>query len=63
MVQERLLKGWSYKRIAADMKISPGTVDTHAQAIYAQHRVPGRSELIRQLGATHGVAARPRELV
>jgi DNA-binding NarL/FixJ family response regulator len=52
MVQERLLKGWPYKRIAADMHISPGTVDTHAQAIYAQHRVHGRAALIRQLGAT-----------
>ena len=52
MVQERLLKGWPYKRIATDMNISAGTVDTHAQAIYEQHRVHGRAELIRQLGAT-----------
>jgi hypothetical protein len=52
MVQERLLKGWPYKRIAADMNITRGTVDTHAQAIYEQHRVHGRAELIRQLGAT-----------
>jgi len=52
MVQERLLKGWSYARIAEDMSISRGTVDTHAQAIYRQHRVHGRAELVRQLGAT-----------
>jgi hypothetical protein len=56
MVQERLLKGWSYKRIAADMGITTGTVDTHAQAIYRQHRVHGRAELVRLLGAAPEVA-------
>ena len=50
-VLERLLRGWPYKRIAADMGISRGTVDTHAQAIYAQHRVHGRGELVALLGA------------
>lgn len=49
-VQERLLKGWSYKRIASEMGITAGTVDTHARHIYKQHRVHGRWELARQLG-------------
>jgi len=51
VVQEKLLLGWSYKRIAAEMGITCGTVDTHARKIYAEHRVHGRWELAKQLRA------------
>ena len=50
-VQELLLRGWSYKRIAAEMKIHWHTVVTHATKIYRQHGVHGRYELARRLGA------------
>lgn len=49
-VQERLLMGWPYKRIAADLGIATGTVQTHVRDIYRQHRVHDRRELARHLG-------------
>src|SRR5688500_1539542 len=49
-VQERLLKGWPYKRIAADLGITTGTVEIHARDIYRQHRVHDRRALARHLG-------------
>jgi DNA-binding CsgD family transcriptional regulator len=48
-VQELLLQGWSYKRIAAEMSIHWHTVMTHATKIYRQHAVHGRYELARKL--------------
>jgi DNA-binding CsgD family transcriptional regulator len=49
-VQERLLMGWTHKRIAADLGIGMGTVETHVRDIYRQHRVHDRRALARQLG-------------
>ena len=49
-VQELLLRGWSYKRIAAEMKIHWHTVMTHATKIYQQYGVHGRYELARRVG-------------
>ena len=49
-VQELLLKGWSYKQIAAEMKIHWHTVDCHVRKIYKQYAVHGRYELARRLG-------------
>jgi DNA-binding CsgD family transcriptional regulator len=51
-VQELLLKGWSYKRIAGEMKIHWHTVMTHATRIYRQYGVHGRNELARRFGVT-----------
>jgi transposase-like protein len=50
-VKERLLRGWSYKRIAADLGISPRTVSVCVWRIYAQHGVHSRLDLGRALGA------------
>jgi transcriptional regulator with XRE-family HTH domain len=49
-VQERLLQGWSYTRIAVEMGIKRQTVLLYAHKIYAQHRVHSLWELARHLG-------------
>lgn len=49
-VQELLLQGWSYKRIAAEMKIHWHTVDCHVRKIYKHYGVRGRYELARRVG-------------
>jgi len=49
-LQELLLKGWTYKRIAAHMQITLGTVDAYIRKIYKQHRVHNRYALARTLG-------------
>ena len=51
-VQERLLKGWSYKRIAQDLGVAEGTIMGCASRVYAQHGVHSRAELARKLGVT-----------
>jgi hypothetical protein len=60
-VQERLLRGWSYKRIAADMKVAEGTVMGYASRVYAQHGVHGRYELAKKLGINLVRPLRKRE--
>lgn len=49
-VQELWLKGWSYKRIAAEMEIHWHTVMTHVTKIYKQYGVHGRYELAKRVG-------------
>jgi DNA-binding CsgD family transcriptional regulator len=47
----RLIAGWSYKRIAAELGISFNAVHGDAKALFKQHGVRGRQALARQLGA------------
>jgi DNA-binding NarL/FixJ family response regulator len=49
-VQERLLKGWSYKQIAEDLKVAEGTIMGYASRVYPQHQVHSREELARKFG-------------
>jgi uncharacterized protein YerC len=66
-VFDRLLKGWTYDQIAADLNVGFTTVHRHAKQIYKQHAVHGRRPLARKLGLslppahhTHTPARRER---
>jgi DNA-binding CsgD family transcriptional regulator len=50
-VRERLLMGWSYKRIGKDLGMNVRTVQFHAGVIFWQDRVKIRSELARACGS------------
>ena len=50
-VCERLIKGWSDKQIAAELGISLEAEHGASKVLYKQHRVSGRRELARKLGA------------
>jgi DNA-binding CsgD family transcriptional regulator len=49
-VLARLLKGWTYDQIAADLGVGFATVSGHATTIYKQHEVAGRNRLAKKLG-------------
>ena len=49
-VLERLMKGWSYKRIAAALGISFNAVHWAVKSLCLRHGVHGRQELARKLG-------------
>ena len=44
-VLERLMRGWKYARIGADLGISEGTVETHVRNLCRQYAVKRRAEL------------------
>ena len=48
-VAELYIDGLSYKEIARALRISPGTVRTHLNAIYRKLEVSSRTELMRRL--------------
>lgn len=51
-VLERLVKGWTMKRIAADLGIREFTVSKYAQIVYRQHHVRTRRELVGVMQGT-----------
>ena len=57
-VLERLLKGWTMKRIAHDLGIGKDTVGKYAQIVYRQHHVRTRRELMGVLKGTNSSPSR-----
>lgn len=51
MVAERYAEGETYKKIAAELHISPSTARNHLAAIYRKLGVKNKPELIRELSA------------
>lgn len=48
-IAQLLLKGKTYKAIAAELHVSENTVKTHIKNIYAKYKIQSRSELINLL--------------
>ncbi|MBC8108947.1 MAG: hypothetical protein H7Z14_20345 [Anaerolineae bacterium] len=52
-VLNRLMNGWSIRRIARDMSISICAVLNHVHALCVQYEVPDRHTLAKQFGSKH----------
>lgn len=50
-VLQLLVRGYSDKEVAANLQISPNTVDTHVRAIYRKFNIHSRVQLRRMLNA------------
>jgi len=54
-VLDRLLKGWTRRRIALELGVSKSCVERHTETLYKQHAVHSREELVRKVSEASSV--------